>query len=447
MDTTLFKVMFWVGLAIAGGDAASVWGDWQFRRAALPEPTAVRLADLTAAGAGGNLHVRVTDLRFGSDYVYKTSYGSWDLVFVPVLADGRVRALVKSSRVQSAEELPSLVAQPAVTGVVVNDRYTLGTEEANQLAQKYPGVNFASLPVIDDRKAIPTIGQMALGVAGGVLCLAVSAAGAALWLAERRRPRPADGGEEPAAPPPAVLADVEGLGELRRTFPTDPGVKALLVMLLTAFAFITGVAVVLVPSAKPRDFVLARVIGGVFELVPLALIVVFLPSLNDAAALYAGGLASRSRRKTASCRWDEVESASGLVWVPRQTEGAYAGGPIRLRCADGKTVTVGSVDGGKELLDAVRAEVLGRQLPRALEAIRKGDSVACGPLRPGRRGISGPGDQSLLWVEVGDVEVSTDKIVVREARSGKPWWSGNLQTPDAALMLELVEAGKRGDLR
>jgi hypothetical protein len=138
---------------------------------------------------------------------------------------------------------------------------------------------------------------------------------------------------------------------------------------------------------------------------------------------------------------DEVERMVGMV--------VRAGETLRLRMADGRTVHFGAVKDMHELVDAVYEEILRRrQLPQALAAIQRGETVSVGPLLLRSDGIGDHEERWLAWDDVDEVDVSHDMnfIVVRRNRARAAWWSRNLANFNAVLLFELATALRRGDV-
>lgn len=471
---------------ITGGIA---WRAWQVYSTGTPTPVDVSLADLSTDGVGGNLHVHVTDLRFGPDYIAESRYGSWTCVWVPVLFQGRVRAVVKTSHVKDEGQLRALCSQPDVAGILTNDLRSLGSAEFNQLKERYPGVNFYALPVVEEAQTFPTAGR--IWRMTGVAAVQSVAALIALVIILRIRQRQGLSGEiETAAPARAIhegsdpLRGVEvsadgvttaparpgggtevpaetvtaaparsgvsleapDLGTLQRVFPAnDLGLQAIgcgVYWLLP----LGGIAAITFELSKPGQFYWAYAVLGVMMIPPALLIAVGISFQGISAALYAEGVMRFQGGRTTACRWDEVESVEGMLHVPTKSEAQRISVPLRLRTVDGRTVMFGGVRDADELADAVYREVLHRQLPRALAAIRWGETVSAGPLLFRSDAIGNPGGQWLAWNDVEGVEVRGQKIVVKRYGSKGPWWSGGWEIPNAALLLEFAAACRRGEI-
>jgi hypothetical protein len=488
------------GMALVSGTFAVLIGvsarqEWQLYSTGTPTPADVPLASLTTDGAGGNLHVHVTDLQFGPAYALETTYGTWERIWIPVLSRGRVRAVVKTSDVKDAGQLGEFRARPGVTGVVTNDLPTLKSVEFERLRASYPDVHFYSLPVIEEGRRFPTAGSVwrMIGVTAELTALAAVTGLVALVIALRkRRPacrageaataaparpggngpgalprpegpasavtggpgvavgagfvalRPAELPEDAAAGAPSSQGD-RNLGGLRRFFSAGDlfvhGIGCGVYWLLLW----GGIVALVLEQAKPgQPYSLCAFVAGAILPAVVAIAVGVLVR-RDAAALYAEGVVSWRWGRTMACRWDEVESVAGKLRLPGRSALSRSAETLRLRMVDGRTVVFGDLRDEDELVDAIYHEVLGRQLPRALAAIRRGETVSVGPLLFRSDGI---GDDNGQWLARGDVEsvsVRGDKIVVQRYGARTPWWSGDLEIPNAALLLELATACRRGE--
>jgi hypothetical protein len=448
-----WTVLFGLGLAALAGFGA--WRTWSVYLSGTPEPVEVRLADVTPEGAGGNVHVRIRDMEFGIDYVPSVNEktGQWRSVVVPLLSGGRVRALLDSEHVADGNDLQALEKQPVLTGIVgPSPPYLLKPADVARLSARYPGVDFSSLPVLDVSQHFPTPLRVWTFTAVLAVGLAWAALAGVLWGTSGRPVRVSAEAASPAGRLRAAgYSPVEGLGELHEAYTVGP--KAGRIFAAATFVVIFGgFGSAVLFGSDPAEFSLAWTVGiSVIELAFVALFVYVAASPLHMAALYERGLASHYGRDTTACRWDEVESATGLlrhevtISAKGTTSTLYVPGPIRLCCADGRVVTVGMVEDEMKLVNAVRHEVVRHQLSRALEVLGRGEKVSIGPLELDRTGIAGPGGWWVKWVDLGDAW-SGDKLVVQEQDSKKPLWSGSLSTPNAALLVELTEAARRGEV-
>jgi hypothetical protein len=434
-------------VALAGFVAWVAWNDWTLLSHGSPVPAETKLVDLTPAGANGNVHVRVTNFRFASDYVASVlKSGRWQTVWIPLLADGNLRAVVRTARVPDPNELAVFVKQPELTGIV-SDRIVLWPEgwQIAELHKKHPGVDIGSLPLILEGRPFPTFARLWTLI--GVFTVAVIWPFAFLWWTAgwRRHDQFADD-----VMPGFTGEMAEGLGEVQRKFARDPqlvgGLNAaifLIVLMGTIMVF-----VYLSPGSGPRVGILIFLV--LFEVFLWSLVIGYILYRHDAAILCSNGIVVQYRRTTTACRWGEVESATGLVrkWFKFHKTPMLLGGPLRFRCHDGKIVKVGILKDELELVNAIREQLSPRLLARAVEAIKNGETVAIGPLIFERTGISGPKNSWLPWSEVGDAYQHDDRpwIVIPHGNPPGEWWHGSISMPNGALLMDLVAAGRRGEL-
>jgi hypothetical protein len=483
---------------LAGSVALAIGGtareDWRIYSTGTPTPVDMSLADLETDG-GRHSHVHVTDLSFGQRYAIDTRYGRWTCVWIPLISRGRVRAVVVTTDVKDEEQLREFCSRPDVTGVITNNPHSLSSAKVVELQKSYPGIHFSSLPVIHTGRPFPTEGSIwrSIGATAGLGALAAVTGLAALVIALRQRqrgqrheaiepvqpalligegagaPRPADPTSEGVTVAPAralgegsgALWRAElprdavvsapgssggGLGALRRSFQAGNG--GLMAAGWGAFIllFWGSVAVFALDRTKPDQLFTACAGVGVSAVLAAIFVVAGVSTRGVSAALYAEGVVSKQWSRATPCRWDEVESVAGMLHVLGQSNPRQTLRILRLRTVDGRTLTFGGVRDMDELAAVVYHEVLRRQLPRALAALRRGETVSVGPLRLRGDGIGGPGEQWLAWDDVEEVAVRGKNIVVRQYGARGPWWSGESETPNAALLLELATACRRGEL-
>jgi hypothetical protein len=422
---------------------AMSWQEWQIYSTGSPTPADVSLDALTTNGAGGNVHVHVTEVQFSPAYVVQLKDHQWYRALVPVLSAGRVRAVVRTHEGTDPAQLGNLCSRPDVTGIVTNNLYSLEPEYVLTLQTSHPGVDFYSLPVIEEGRTFPTNKQLWLltGAAAGFVTL--TAVTGLLWAVRIWREMRQAGPDRALAYP--VFPGTQGFGMLRRTFPTGPVSKNMIGGgVFLPFFFASAVAFDLAVSMTEQLYLYCA--AGLVGAMTGFLVLVGRAHLGDSAALYDDGLVSRRRGKTMTCRWDEVESATGMLRVQPKFVPVYAGGPLLLRTVYRATIRFGDVKDPGDLADAVYREVLQRQLPQALASIRQGDDVWIEPLALARSGITTRDGRSLDWTDVQEVAIAKDLLVVRKTGERAPWWTGSLATPNAALLLELAAAVRRGEI-
>jgi hypothetical protein len=493
----VFGLMALISGVFAVAIGLTAWQDWQDHCTGTPTPVDLQLAALTNDGVSRNLHVHVTDLQFGPACAIETKYGSWKRVWVPVLSGGRVRAVVKTTAVKNDGQLRAFCSQPDVTGVVTNDLQSLSSEKVVKLTKDYPGVHFYSLPVIEEGRTFPTLGSIwrETGVTAELSTLAAVTGLSALVVSLRKRRRACRPEGFAAAAPSRSSGEGLGkarraearedgvtvasagpvgegflalrtaeltqdattaatsqrgardLGALRRFFPTsDFGVKGVSCGVYWLFLW-GGIAALVLERAKSDEFYWDCCFLGVVVVPAVFFITVGILALRDSAALYDDGVVSWRWRRATACRWDEVEWIAGKVRMHVRSGPGRVAEILRLRTVDGRTVRFGAVRDMDELAEAVYEEVvLRRQLPQALAAIRRGETVSVGPLLVRSGGIGDHDERWSAWDDVEEVGVSHEMIVVRRYGARTAWWSGSLANANAALLLELATACRRGDV-
>src|SRR5262249_2117039 len=165
----------------------------------------ITLDALAKRGMGGNVHLRVSQFQVSRNFVIETKKNTWNRVWVPLLGrDNKVHLLVKSFKIKSEDGVRELDQQGKVTGIVTNDIHSLGTGERKKLEEFYPGVDFASLPILEQEKSFPGPNRIMLMMAGAVVGVLVGVLGIVLLvIAKRREGRRRQGGEGP----PDALAE------------------------------------------------------------------------------------------------------------------------------------------------------------------------------------------------------------------------------------------------
>jgi hypothetical protein len=151
------KILFICGLGallIGGFDVTLL-----LRGTRTPEVTTVEA--LGAADGTNNVHLRVTDFRFGeSILIEKDDNGKWNRVWLPVLTpEGQwtPRPIVAHTRhVSSQEELSQLLKQNEVTGVVSNGMQSLGRNQQQQFAVHYPNANLSGAIALEIGRRFPS---------------------------------------------------------------------------------------------------------------------------------------------------------------------------------------------------------------------------------------------------------------------------------------------------
>jgi Zn-finger nucleic acid-binding protein len=151
---------------------------WQKKTLAglgLATPQDIRVADLAAKGPGNNIHVRVTDLEFGLNYVFEEKNKRWTTVWIPLFptgADlkGQPKVLLKTYKASGPPEVDQMAMRKQVQGVITNSIHSLGSKELAELRKSYPGADFNNVYILEDGETIPSSGTvLAFLLAGGMV--------------------------------------------------------------------------------------------------------------------------------------------------------------------------------------------------------------------------------------------------------------------------------------
>lgn len=196
-----------LGLLVAAlGIGVYGYQELRLSKTAKPEAQVLTCQELADKGPGDNAHVRLT--RFVAStwsFVYREKRGKWTEVFVPAVPrdsayaqevealleqdpDAQipppkdVRVVLKLKGVTSANEVKKITDGDELTGLVINEISSLGSETKKLLSESYPGVDFAHCWILEQgRRAGSTMA--AIGMLAGALVLA----GFAVWLWLRKR--------------------------------------------------------------------------------------------------------------------------------------------------------------------------------------------------------------------------------------------------------------------
>lgn len=175
-------------------------------------PQELTLAELEQNGPGDNAHLLVSDFVLCTwDYVYVEKRSSWSEVWIPAVplygeyfqgllestdetgywpddfefpAPDDVRVLMKLTSASDEEAVDEIAALDTIQGMIINEIESLGSGEADLLAETYPNVDFDTCLIFEHGRE-PTSSDilMVYFVGGGLLVLL----GLGLWLRSRRR--------------------------------------------------------------------------------------------------------------------------------------------------------------------------------------------------------------------------------------------------------------------
>lgn len=185
-------------LVIVGLGAMLAWmgyQEWKLGSGASSAPQLITCAELETTGPGDNAHVELADFLLTEQaFVYESREGSstWNKIWIPAVAlggeyhqqlveladaEGKVMTddlpvprsigvIVKSSRIKNEKQLGRLAAADTLTGLIVNEVESLGSDERRLLAQSYPGIDLDNVYILEHGRAPAGAGKI-LGFLGG----------------------------------------------------------------------------------------------------------------------------------------------------------------------------------------------------------------------------------------------------------------------------------------
>jgi hypothetical protein len=158
-------------------------------------PEVTTAAALGAADGTSNVHLTVTNFRFGDGIVIeKDDTGNWTRVWVPVLTpDGQwtPRPIVAHTRqVANQEELDRFLRQEEITGVVSNGMQSLGSNQQQQFATHYPSADLSGALALEIGRRFPSPFVAYPVAIGGLIAFAVGIGLCFGWIGKPRMPSP-----------------------------------------------------------------------------------------------------------------------------------------------------------------------------------------------------------------------------------------------------------------
>jgi hypothetical protein len=239
----------------------------------------------------------------------------------------------------------------------------------------------------------------------------------------------------------AQLASARGLGPWLRTHPAAKlGAPRLILLVLFEGALLFCAAALAVNQVWPGAVICALLA------VPGVWMAVKSPTFNPGAAarsvyLFEQGMIEAGKGGAVDYRWDQID------WVTQAVTHVYRYGiKVRsiyiftVRRMDGHTTKITHFYAGiADLGNAIAHRVTEVQLPRAIAALRAGQTVNFGDLAVNMSGVASAGKGAVPWTEI--QKVSVNNGVVSLARQGK-WlsWSSKQakDIPNLFVFLELA---------
>jgi hypothetical protein len=189
-----------IAMIVLGG-VLTYWGYQEMSLASKTDPTPQEITcqELSDSGPGDNAHVVMSDFLLctmayvyegvgDSDTAYKTVWvpavplgGAYHQMLLSMLDDeGNLQGnmplprdlavLVKTSKVTSGEALDRLADRDTLSGLVINEIASLGSQEKKILIDSYPGVDFDKVWILEHGRKPAGAGKM-YGLMGGGLAL------------------------------------------------------------------------------------------------------------------------------------------------------------------------------------------------------------------------------------------------------------------------------------
>ncbi len=245
----------------------------------------------------------------------------------------------------------------------------------------------------------------------------------------------------------AQLATARGLGPWLRTYPAKKlAAGQLIAIILFEAALFFCAAILAVNRAWPG------VVICVLLALPLTVVVLRSPTFNRPAAarrvhVFEQGLIEVGKDGVADYRWDQIESVTqAITHVYRYGVKVRSIYIFTVRRFDGHTTKITHFYAGIEELGTVIARrVTAVALPRAIDALRAGQTLNFGDLAVNLSGIASAGKGAVPWTDI--QKVSVNNGVVSLARQGK-WlsWSSKQarDIPNLFVFLELANRLARG---
>lgn len=179
-------------LAAAGLSSLALWQEQTLASLASPTPQKITLQQLIDNGPGDNIHVTVTQLQFGLDWVYEEKNQRWERVWIPIYPDRNAelrkefRVIVRTSDTPDEAAANQFCQQTELTGLIVNSIHQLRSPEIIVLEQGFPKIDASQILVLDTSRklssprALALLWQLTLSLPFAAIAIALT------WLIIRR---------------------------------------------------------------------------------------------------------------------------------------------------------------------------------------------------------------------------------------------------------------------
>lgn len=155
-------------LAATGLCGLALWQEQTLASLASRTPQKITLQQLIASGPGDNIHVTVTQLRLGLDWIYEEKGDQWTRVWIPLYPDQNAElqrefhVIVRTSDAPDEASVERFCQQTELTGLVVNSIHQLRSPEIIVLEQAYPKIDPSQILVLDTSRKLLSPTTLAL---------------------------------------------------------------------------------------------------------------------------------------------------------------------------------------------------------------------------------------------------------------------------------------------
>jgi hypothetical protein len=123
-------------------------------------PESVTIGQLGALDGTSNVHLTVTDYRFGEHIVTIKDDGRWERVWIPLLTKGghwtQRPVVAHSKNIENFAQLEAVRTRSEVTGVVSNFMQSLGSNQQREFAKLYPSDDLHGAIAIEIDATMPS---------------------------------------------------------------------------------------------------------------------------------------------------------------------------------------------------------------------------------------------------------------------------------------------------
>jgi hypothetical protein len=150
------RILFYLGTGalLMGGYKSSLL----LRGSVAPERASI--SNIGKINGTSNVHLTITDFKFGKHIVTLKDDGTWQRVWIPLLLpDGSWpdrKVVLHSKHIKDPAQLNAVLQRETVTGVATNFFQSLGTNQQEQFAPIYPNVNLSGAIALELDGTMPS---------------------------------------------------------------------------------------------------------------------------------------------------------------------------------------------------------------------------------------------------------------------------------------------------